>query len=110
VNKLIYKPISLGTSILAGLLADQIFKRVWRLTAREDEAPKATDANRSWTEVLAAAALQGAVFGIVKAAVDQGTATGSRKLTGTWPGDEDDQAASDRAGRDRTGQEKEHAA
>jgi Protein of unknown function (DUF4235) len=110
VNKLIYKPISLGASILAGLLADQIFRRVWRLTAREDEAPKATDADRSWTEVLAAAALQGAVFAIVKAAVDRGTAAGTRKLTGTWPGDEDDQPARDRAGRDRAGQDREHAA
>ena len=62
MNKLIYKPISLGTSILAGLLADQIFKRVWRLTAREDEAPKATDADRSWTEVLAAAAKAGRIL------------------------------------------------
>jgi hypothetical protein len=85
VNKLIYKPISLGTSILAGLLADTIFKRVWRLAAHEDDTPKATDARRSWPEVLAAAALQGAVFALVRATVDRGTAAGTRKLTGTWP-------------------------
>jgi hypothetical protein len=100
VNKLIYKAISLGTSIVAGLLAGQIFQRVWRLTARQDEAPKATDADRSWTEVLAAAALQGAVFGIVRAAVERGTAAGTRKLTGTWPDDEDKHPS----------REKEHAA
>jgi hypothetical protein len=94
-----YKAISLGTSILAGLLAGQIFQRVWRLTTREDEAPKATDADRSWTEVLAAAALQGAVFGAVRAAVERGTAAGTRRLTGTWPGDEDQQPS----------REKEHA-
>jgi hypothetical protein len=105
VNKLIYKPISLGTSIMAGLLADAIFKRVWRLAAHQDEAPDSTDAERSWTEVLTAAALQGLVFAIVRAAVDRGLATGARKLTGTWPGDEDDQPARDKAGRDR-----EHAA
>lgn len=85
MNKLIYKPISLGTSILAGLLADTIFKRVWRLAAHEDDTPKATDARRSWPEVLAAAALQGAVFALVRATVDRGTAAGTRKLTGTWP-------------------------
>ncbi len=96
MNKLIYKPISLGTSILAGLLADAIFRRVWRLSAGQDEAPNATDAERSWPEVLAAAAIQGAVFSLVRAAVDRGAAAGSRKLTGTWPGDEDDQPARDK--------------
>jgi len=95
VNKLIYKPISLGTSILAGLLADAIFRRVWRLAAHQDEAPQATDAQRSWTEVLAAAALQGAVFALVRATVDRAAAEGTRKLTGFWPGDEDDPRARD---------------
>jgi hypothetical protein len=90
VNKLIVKLISLGTSILAGLLADTIFKRVWRLAAHQDEAPNATDAERSWTEVLAAAALQGAVFALVKATVERAAATSTRKLTGSWPGDEDE--------------------
>jgi hypothetical protein len=95
VNKLIYKPISLGTSILAGLLADAIFRRVWRLAAHQDEAPQATDARRSWTEVLTAAALQGAVFSLVRATVDRAAAEGARKLTGSWPGDEDDPRAHD---------------
>jgi hypothetical protein len=100
VNKLIYKPISLGASVLGGVIAGAIFKKVWQLAAGEDETPQATDAQRSWTEVLIAAALQGAVFAIVKAAVDRGAAEGTRKLTGTWPGDEDEQPA----------REKEHAA
>ena len=96
MNKLIFKPISLGTSILAGLLADAIVRKVWRLAAHQDGAPNPTDAERSWPEVLAAAALQGAVFSLVRAAVDRGAAAGSRKLTGTWPGDEDDQPARDK--------------
>jgi len=100
VNKLTYKPISLGASVLGGVIAGAIFRKVWQLAAGGDEAPQATDAQRSWTEVLIAAALQGAVFAIVKAAVDRGAAEGTRKLTGTWPGDEDEQPA----------REKEHAA
>ena len=39
-------------------------------------------------EVLLAAALQGAIFGLVKAAVDRGAAEGTRKVTGAWPGEE----------------------
>ena len=36
---------------------------------------------------MAAAAIEGAVFGLVKAAVDRGGATGFARLTGVWPGD-----------------------
>jgi predicted metal-dependent enzyme (double-stranded beta helix superfamily) len=87
--KLLYKLISMLVSVLGGILAGAIFKRVWKLTAREEEAPSATDARRGWREVLIAAALQGAIFAVVNAAINRGTATAARKLTGTWPGDED---------------------
>ncbi|HET9079326.1 MAG TPA: DUF4235 domain-containing protein [Trebonia sp.] len=86
--KVIYKPVSLLVSVLGGMLAGAIFKRVWKLAAGQDEAPTATDVRRGWPEVLAAAALQGAIFALVKAAVDRGTAEGTRKLTGVWPGDD----------------------
>jgi Protein of unknown function (DUF4235) len=89
--KLIYKPVSILVSVLGGMLAGVIFKRVWKLAAREDDAPKATDARRGWHEVLAAAAVQGAVYGLVKAALDRGAAEGTRKLTGFWPGEGGDQ-------------------
>jgi len=41
--------------------------------------------------ILLAAMLQGAIFALVKAAVDRGAAEGTRRLTGTWPGDEGQQ-------------------
>ena len=37
--------------------------------------------------MLLAATIQGAIFGVVKAAVDRGGATGYRKVTGEWPDD-----------------------
>jgi Protein of unknown function (DUF4235) len=86
--KLLYKPVGVLVSVLGGLLAGVIFKKIWKITAGEDQAPKATDAQRSWREVLIAAALEGATFALVKAAVDRGAAEGTRKLTGVWPGDE----------------------
>jgi hypothetical protein len=84
--KVLYKPVSIVISVLGGILAGAIFKRVWKIAAGEDEAPKATDARRGWREILTAAALQGAIFALVKAAVDRGAAEGMRKLTGVWPG------------------------
>lgn len=89
MNKAVYKLLSLGTSVVGGVVAGAIFKRLWKVTAGEDEAPTATDARRGWPEILTAAALQGAIFAVVHAAIERGTAEGTRKLTGVWPGDED---------------------
>jgi hypothetical protein len=86
--KLLYKPAGMLVSVLGGVVAGAVFKRVWKVAAREDDAPKATDAQRGWREILLAAALQGAIFAVVKAAVDRGAAAGTRRLTGVWPGDE----------------------
>lgn len=86
--KLLYKPLSMVIGVLSGMLARAIFKRVWQATAGEDEAPTATDVRHGWREILAAAALQGAIFALVRAAVDRATAEGTRKLTGVWPGDD----------------------
>jgi hypothetical protein len=85
MTRLLYKPLSLAFGIAGGLIAGALFKQVWKLVADEDEAPEATDEERTWTEVLTAAAIQGAIFAAVKAAVDRGGATGVRQLTGIWP-------------------------
>jgi hypothetical protein len=85
VSKIAYKPVGLLLGLGAGALAGFVFKEVWRLASGDDDAPNATDEDRGWGEVLAAAALQGAIFALVKAAVDRGGAAGVRKLTGQWP-------------------------
>lgn len=86
--KLIYRPLGLILSVISGVLASFLFSKIWQAVSGDDEAPKATEAHRSWGDVLGAAALQGAVFGLVKAAVDRGGATGFSRVTGTWPGEE----------------------
>jgi hypothetical protein len=57
--RLLYKPLGLFFSVLGGLVAGAIFKRVWKSVAREEDAPNATDADKSWGEILAAATVQG---------------------------------------------------
>jgi hypothetical protein len=84
--RLLYRPFGLFVSVLGGLVAGAVFKRVWKSVAREEDAPNATDADKGWGEILAAGAVQGAVFGGVKAAVDRAGATGFAHLTGAWPG------------------------
>lgn len=85
VGKAAYKPVGVLLGLAAGVAAGVIFRQVWRAAAGDSEAPSATDEDRGWGEVLAAAALQGAIFAIVRAAVDRGGAVGVRRLTGHWP-------------------------
>lgn len=88
MTKLLYKPLGLMFSVFGGVLASFAFTRVWKVVAGEADAPSATERNRTWGDVLTAAALQGATFGLVKAAVDRGGAIGFSRVTGAWPGDE----------------------
>jgi hypothetical protein len=84
--KLLYKPFGLLVSVLGGIVAGALFKRLWRAVAGESDAPDAKDRERTWREVITAAAMQGAVFGGVKALIDRAGATGFARLTGVWPG------------------------
>ena len=86
--KMVYKPADLVAGLLASLVAGLIFRRVWSVIEHEDDAPKPTDRQRGWMEILLAAGLYGTIFALIKAVIDRGAAEGTRKLTGTWPGNE----------------------
>ncbi|MET8774908.1 DUF4235 domain-containing protein [Nocardia sp. NPDC050713] len=81
----LYKPLGMIVGVLGGVAANTVFTQVWRRVSGEEQAPSATAREYGWREVLVAAALQGAIFGLVKAAVDRAGATGYQRLTGTWP-------------------------
>ncbi len=55
----------------------------WVTTARRQARKIETG---QWREVIAAAVIQGGVFGGVKALIDRAGATGFARLTGVWPG------------------------
>jgi len=88
VVKVSYKAVDLIASTIGGLLVGLIFNRAWSAIEQEDSAPKPTDEQRDFREILLAAALQGAIFALIKAAIARGIARGTRRLTGIWPGDE----------------------
>lgn len=81
-----YKPVGLALGAASGMIAAMAFKQAWKLVEGEGDAPGATDEDRSWKEILIAAGLQGAIFAVVKAAVDRSGAVATRRVTGTWPG------------------------
>jgi hypothetical protein len=84
--KLLYRPFGIVAGILAGILGRKAFDKVWG-AVQDEEPPEATTEQASWPKVLGAALVQGAIFSVVRAAVNRSGASGWRWLTGVWPGE-----------------------
>lgn len=84
--KIAYKPVGLILGAAGGMVAGMAFKQVWKVIEGEGDAPDAMDEDRRWREILLAAAVQGAIFAVVKAAIERSGAVTARRLTGSWPG------------------------
>jgi hypothetical protein len=86
--KILYRPVGLLSSIVGGLLAGVIFTQVWRRATpgEKSDAPKALETDYPFREILLAAAVQGAIFSVVKTVIDRQGARVFEKWTGEWPG------------------------
>lgn len=69
--KIGYKPFGLMFGLVGGLLAGRVFGIVWKNVSGEDETPQPLSDDYPTWEVLLAATLQGAVFALIKTAVDR---------------------------------------
>jgi hypothetical protein len=85
--KLLFIPISITGGLVGGQLAKKLFEQLWGVIDTE-EPPKPTHRQATWPKVLAAAAVEGAVFKATKAAIDHGSRKAFASATGTWPGEE----------------------
>jgi hypothetical protein len=86
--KIVYRPFGLASSMAGGLIASAVFKQIYRrVPGTPDDAPGPLESEYGFREVLVAAAIQGAIFGVVKAAIDRSAARAFQRWTGEWPGD-----------------------
>jgi hypothetical protein len=85
--KLIFAPFSIALGLIAGLLGKKIFDQIWGLID-DVEPPKPEHREFSWPKLIAALAVEGAIFRLVKGLVDHASRTSFAKVTGTWPGEE----------------------
>jgi hypothetical protein len=80
-----FQVVTLLSGVVGGALAGVVFNRIWRAVSGAEQAPEPAALDHSFREVLVAGALQGAVFGLVKAAVGRLTAKGYQRFTGNDP-------------------------
>ncbi|MET0898432.1 MAG: DUF4235 domain-containing protein [Mycobacterium sp.] len=86
--KILYRPVGLAGSLAGGMIAGAIFKQVWRRVTPGDkpDPPKPLETEYPFKEILLAAAIQGAIFSVVKTLIDRQGARLFERATGEWPG------------------------
>jgi hypothetical protein len=85
--RMLYRPVGTLSGVVAHVVADAVFKWVWRRTGAQGGAPVALQSKYRLRDVLVAATLRGAIAGGVKAMLARGGARLFQHWTGEWPGD-----------------------
>ena len=86
--RLIFVPLSVGGSLLAGLLGKKVFEQIWGMIDKE-EPPHPEHRQISVPKMLIALALEGAIFRMTKGALDHWARRSFERFMGTWPGEEE---------------------
>jgi hypothetical protein len=85
--KLLFIPFSIVGGLVAGFLGKKLFEQLWGVID-DVEPPEPEHREAPFGKILAASALEGAVFRTTRAAVDHQMRRAFAGLTGSWPGDE----------------------
>jgi Protein of unknown function (DUF4235) len=85
--KLLFIPVSIGAGLVAGLVSKKTFDQLWGLID-EEEPPDSKHRDIDWRKLVLAAAVQGAIFKVVREASDHYSRRAFARTTGTWPGKE----------------------
>jgi len=86
--RILFTPFSIIGGLIAGFLAKKVFDQVWGLI--DDREPPESEYRRiSWGKLIAATALEGAIFRATRAASDHAARRAFAGVTGSWPGAEE---------------------
>jgi hypothetical protein len=87
LSRILFAPVSIAAGLLAGLLGRKLFERAWGVVD-DAEPPDSEHREVVWPKLIAALAIEGAIFRLVKGLVDHGARTSFARATGSWPGEE----------------------
>jgi hypothetical protein len=91
--KLLFAPIGIGAGLVAGVIAKKGFERIWILIDDQDP-PNPDQRDAQLPKLVAALAIEGAIFRAVKGLVDHGVRRAFAGATGRWPGEDAEQESS----------------
>lgn len=85
--KLLFLPVSILGGLIAGLIARKVFDQIWGVID-EEEPPEPKHREIDRRKLVAALAIQGAIFRVFRGLMDHSSRRAFAGLTGTWPGEE----------------------
>lgn len=85
--KFLFLPFSIVGGLIAGLVSKKVFEQIWGLID-EEEPPEAKHREISMGKLVAALALEGAIFKLMRGLADHHSRRSFAKVTGSWPGEE----------------------
>ncbi len=88
MKKFAFLPVSIAGGFLAGLIGKKIFEQIWGLID-DQEPPEPKHRDISYGKLVAALALEGAIFRVIRGFFDHGARHGFARTTGEWPGEEE---------------------
>jgi hypothetical protein len=84
--RFLFAPLGIASGLLAGFIAQKGFERLWSVVGH-DEPPEADQPDVAYPSLIAALAMEGAIFRLVKGLVDHGARSAFARTTGVWPGE-----------------------
>jgi hypothetical protein len=85
--KAIFTPFSIGSGLVAGILARKVFEGLWGVLD-DERAPDPKHREVDHRKLVAALLVEGAVVRVIRGLVDHGLRQGFARATGSWPGEE----------------------
>jgi hypothetical protein len=85
--KFIFIPIGVAGGLAGGFVGKKLFEQVWGWID-EEEPPSPKHRDISLPKMVAALALEGAIFRAVRGLADHGSRRTFARIAGSWPGEE----------------------
>jgi Protein of unknown function (DUF4235) len=85
--RFVFAPIGIGVGLIAGAVGKKIFERIWGMID-DEEPPQPEHREIEWPKLIAALAMEGAIFRLAKGVTDHGLRRSFAGMTGSWPGEE----------------------
>jgi Protein of unknown function (DUF4235) len=92
MSRIIFIPFSIVAGFAAAFAGRKLFDAAWGIVD-DEEPPEPEHRDVSWGKLLAALALQGAVFAATRGLAERAARVWFARVTGTWPGEKEPDAS-----------------